>query len=327
MIHPNREAILLAFNKQTIFFPTFQVAYSQLQRSVEATRLRQTASCSFLIGPSGSGKSRLCELFRDSFGPAHEQVVDDGICKITPALYCLVASPANIKGFCTRLLQELGEYRHHATTAELSESLLARLITCKVQVMIFDEIQRLTKPDAEKTRQSTIDWIVALLSLAKIAIILAGDKDCNALFKHIPADSPFWRRYCYPAQLNYFDFDDNPTSEFYLTLKGLDEQLYHLTKFHGDIHLYQSSIIEPLYVASSGSLDYIRQILHEALNISLIRNDSLIKRSDFFDACHCLFLPLKLIERTNPFSLNQQECYNLIMKLENEKSNIPSTPV
>ncbi|HDS1776878.1 TPA: ATP-binding protein [Pseudomonas putida] len=324
MIHPNREAILSAFNKTFIFFPTFQFAYSQLQRSVEATRLRQTASCSFLIGPSGSGKSRLCKLFRNSFGPPYEQVGEDGICKVTPALYCLVASPANIKGFCTRLLRQLGEYRHQATTAELSENLLARLVTCKVQVMIFDEIQRLTKPDAEKTRQSTIDWLVALLSLSKIAIILAGDQDCNKLFTSISADSPFWRRYCYPANLNYFDFDDNPTSELYLTLKGLDEQLYNLTKFQGDVHLYQSSIIEPLYVASSGSLETIRLILHEALNMSLIRNDSLIKRSDFFNACNCLLLPLNLNKKTNPFLLSQQECYDLIIKFENEKLNIPS---
>ncbi|WP_347908080.1 TniB family NTP-binding protein [Pseudomonas grandcourensis] len=317
-----RSDILTKFSQQTIFFPNFRFAYSQLQKSVETTALRNTPSCAFLIGPSGSGKSRLCELFRDSFGPVTEELDDDGIHKIIPALYCLVPAPVTIKGFCLTLLKQLGKYSPHSNVHELNNLLAPRLKICKVRVLIFDEIQRLLRPDAEKTRDGTLDWLVVLLSLTHLPIVLSGTEKCSDLFD----DAPFARRFCYVANLEYFKYDGSPTSDFHLTLQGLDKELYRLTNFSGEEHLHDVSIKLPLYVASTGNLEYVRQIIFEAVNICLSREapTPTLRRADFVDACRNLLLPLNLAKSANPFTVPLSKSLSLIEKYEDEQADLRS---
>jgi hypothetical protein len=318
-----RNDVLKEFSLQTIFFPNFRFAYSQFQKAVETTGLRQTASCAFLIGQSGSGKSRLCELFRDSFGPSSEQVYADGIHKIIPALYCLVPAPVTIKGICLTLLKQLGEYSPHSNVHELNNLLVARLKTCKVRVLILDEIQRLLKPEAEKTRDGTLDWLVALSSLSHLPIILSGTEQCSELFD---GNAPFARRFCYVANLNYFKYEDHAASDFHLTLQGLDQELYRLTDFAGEEHLHDMSIKIPLYVASVGNLEYVRQIIYEAVSICLSRADlaPTLTRADFVDACRVLLLPLNLAKGNNPFTIPLSKSLSLIEKYEDEQANLRS---
>jgi hypothetical protein len=320
-----RSEILTQFSQQTIFFPSFRFAYSQLQKSVETTSLRNCASCAFLIGRSGSGKSRLCELFRDSFGPTREESNEDGIHKIIPALYCLVPAPVTIKGFCLTLLKQLGQYSPHSNVHELNNLLVTRIKACEVRVLIFDEIQRLLRPDAEKTRDGTLDWLVALLSLTHLPIILSGTEKCSELFNN---NAPFARRFCYVANLDYFKYEDFATSDFHMTLQGLDQELYRLANFPGEDHLQDASIKIPLYVASRGNLEYVRQIIHEAVSICLDRwtDTPTLRRADFIDACRSLLLPLNLANGANPFTIPLSTCLSLIEKYEDEQADLRSHP-
>ncbi|EJM76161.1 hypothetical protein PMI31_01509 [Pseudomonas sp. GM55] len=315
---------MVEFNEQTVFFPSYQFAYSQLSKAVEATKLRKTASCAFIIGPSGSGKSRLCELFTGSFNPPYIECDEGGIFKIITALYCIVPAPVTIKGICTTLLKTLGVYPPHGDVHALNELLLDRLKKCRVRVVILDEIQRLLKPDAEKSRGVTLDWLVTLLSKSEIPIMLAGTEECELLLKEQRKQSfsPFIRRYCYVAYLEHFKFSELDTSEYYMTLKVLDQQLYNLMKFEGDVHLHELMIMAPLYVASVGNLEYLRQIVHEAVINSLTRNATTLTRQDFFEACRCLNLSKQLCETKNPFTLTLSECLALIAKHTDEQANL-----
>jgi len=321
-----RNKVLKAFAEQTVFFPSYQFAYSQLHKAMEATELRKTASCAFLIGRSGSGKSRLCELFIDAFGPPHEEPCEGGVIKIIPALYCLVPAPVTIKGICITLLKELGVYAPHPNVHALNVLLVERLKKCRVKVLILDEIQRLLKPDAEKARDVTLDWLVALLTISGIPIMLSGTEECESLLKDAGGQSPFTRRYCYSARLEHFQFSELANSDYYLTLKGLDQQLYRLANFTGDIHLQDLSIMAPLYVASVGNLEYLRQIIHEAASIALTRTPHALKRVDFVDACCCLTLPKNLKKSSNPFNLSLSESLELIEKYNDEQAYLRSHP-
>ncbi|QXH75474.1 TniB family NTP-binding protein [Pseudomonas atacamensis] len=315
---------MIEFSKQTVFFPSYQFAYSQLSKAVEATGLRKTGSCAFIIGPSGCGKSRLCELFADSFTAPYVEHVDDELVKIITALYCIVPAPVTIKGICKTLLKTLGAYPPQTDVHALNALLIDRLKKCRVRVVILDEIQRLLKPEAEKTRSVTLDWLVTLLSESKIPIMLAGTKECELLLKEQKKKShlPFIRRYCYVAYLTHFKFSELETSELCMTLKVLDQQLYKLMKFEGDVHLHDLLIMAPLFVASAGNLEYLRQIVYEAVSSTLTRSVIRLARRDFAEACRCLSLPKQLSEQTNPFNMTLTQCLALIAGYNDEKANL-----
>jgi len=324
MLDESKVQAMVEFNRQTVFFPSYQFAYSQLSKAVEATEIRKTASCAFIIGPSGSGKSRLCELFTGTFSPPYIEHDEDGLVKIITALYCIVPAPVTIKGICTTLLKTLGVYPPHGDVHALSALLIDRLKKCRVRVVILDEIQRLLKPEAEKARSVTLDWLVTLLSESEIPIMLAGTEECELLLKEQKkkSHSPFIRRYCYVAFLEHFKFSELETSEYHMTLKVLDQQLYKLMKFEGDVHLHELMIMAPLFVASVGNLEYLRQVVHEAVICALTRNATTLTRQDFFEACRCLNLPKQLSETTNPFTLTLSECLALITAHTNEQANL-----
>lgn len=312
------------FSKLAVFFPSYQFAYSQLSKAVEATEIRKTASCAFIIGPSGTGKSRLCELFTESFAAPYEEFDGDGVYKIITALYCIVPAPVTIKGICTTLLKRLGVYPPHGDVHALNELLLDRLKKCRVRVIILDEIQRLLKPEAEKSRSVTLDWLVTLLSKSEIPIMLAGTEECKYLLyeQRKQGHSPFIRRYCYVAYLEHFAFSELESSDFYMTLKVLDQQLYDLMEFSGEVHLHDLLILAPLYVASVGNLEYLRQIVYEAVINAQTRHANVLTRQDFIEACRCLSLPKQLSETRNPFSISLTECLTLIAEYTDEQANL-----
>nr|WP_314619427.1 TniB family NTP-binding protein [uncultured Pseudomonas sp.] len=315
MSHSQQQILLKTFSKQVIFFPDFQIAYSQLQKSVEATALRGTPSCAFIMGMTGAGKTTLCELFRDSFGPPQEILTKDGVHKKIPALYVSPSStPMTNKGFCLAILEELGCMPPRTSFQELTQMLVRQLDTAGVELLIFDEIQRLLRPDAEKTRQAFLDWVVALLSLTKIPIALCGDETCEKLLiTEAKANSPFARRYCYTATLEYFTFEDNLETPYYMTLSELDKAMYKIFGLQGAIHLQAPSIALPLFIASAGILEYMRQVIYEALSIAVSRPHPMLTVSDFVDACHTLRLPRNLAGKTkNPFNLTRPQCLAII---------------
>ena len=314
-----RTHVLEEFGKKTIFYPSFQHAYSQLQKAAESTWLRHTPTSAFLSADSGTGKSRLCEIFRDSFGPAEEVIRSDGIHRSIPALYCLVPAPITIKGLCCNLLHHLGQYPTHANTAVLTLQVIKRLQLAETKVVILDEIQRLLLPEAEKIRAGTLDWISTLLSLSGIAIVLSGTVDSKKLLNHDPA---FNRRFGYLATLEYLRYSEDPTSEFHLILEGLDRELYQLGGLLGEVHLHDLTMKIAFYVATLGNLEYMRQIIHEAAGLCLYRDDLTLRRSDFADACYSLRVPVSLSKEVNPFYLSANESLLLIRNHHNEQVRI-----
>lgn len=302
--------ILNKFSQQIIFFPSFQRAYSLLHKSVESTEARGVPSCAALIGPSGSGKSALTTIFKNHFGPVTEEPFEDGIHKIIPAFYCLVPSPVTIKTLSRHLLKALGEANPKGDTVDLTYQLESRLKTSRVRVLIFDEFHRLTQRGADATRGATIEWLVALLSITGISIVLSGTQKCMEI---IATDETLARRIPYIARLHYLEFSEDLDSEYIKTLNGLDMRMRDIGHIDKGVHLIAPPIYAPLYVATQGNLEYLRQILHEALESSLRRGERDLKLEDFKRACNYLELPLNLHQASNPFELSTAKCLKILI--------------
>lgn len=177
----NTDEILTQFSGRTIFFPRFQFAYSQMLNAVEMTKLRKTPSSAFLIGESGTGKSKLCEIFTSKFPLPSLEADEDGEQSVRPVIKCLVPSPITIKGLCQQLLMLCEFDGDQGSVVQLTQSLIARIKTCRVQVIILDEIQRLMLSEASKIRASTIAWIISLLTETQATMILTGTTECEEL--------------------------------------------------------------------------------------------------------------------------------------------------
>lgn len=312
-----RHQILKEFGSQLVFFPSYRQAYSLLLTAVDSTLDREIPTCGQLIGPSGSGKSALVKHFVNSFGAPYEELLEDGLYKRTPALVCVVPSPITVKGFAKELLLCLGHPSPRGDTVDLTNQLVAMISTLGIKVIVFDEFQRLLRKNAESAREATIDWVVALLSKINICIILCGTDDFTELMQP-RASKPFARRYPYIAKLNHLDYSESYESEYLTLLHHLDEKLYRLTTLSNGAHLTDHNIFIPLYVATRGNLEYLRQIIHGAINICLIKQSKNISLNEFRQSTEQLWLPDSLCQEENPFTLSLNRCASLIARYSNE---------
>lgn len=298
---------LREFTSHIVLFPSYHHAYAMLQKSVETTRQRGIPTSALIIGPSGSGKSTLCELFRDSFGGPYESIDPNGVATIRPAFYCRVPSPVTVKSFAKTVLRELGCRDTRGDTVELTYRVMELLNTCRVQVCEFDEFQCLVHPEAEKAQNIVIDWLITLINYTKKPIILAGMPDCKILLKQRAALA---RRYPFVIELDYLRYSEEGTSDYMILLGQLDEHLHSVFDFKNGVHLTDTDIAVRLFAASSGSLEYIRMILHSALQNALAQENPGLERSDFAQACALLDLRLSFFD--NPFYETLTSCYKQI---------------
>lgn len=295
------------FSQQLVLFPSYLHAYTMLQKSVETARQRGIPTSAMVVGPSGSGKSTLLQLFRDSFGPPYELIETNGITTVRPAFYCSVPSPVTVKSFAKKLVRELGCSDSRGDTVELSYRVMALLKTCKVAVCELDEFHHLARPEAEKTRGIVIDWLITLMNETMTPFVLAGAPECKFLLNQRPALA---RRFPFLVELHHLNFSEDRDSDYMVLLSSLDEQLYTRGPLRSGAHLTDSDIAVRLYVATSGSLEYIRLIIHGAAQHMLAHQRLSLEIVDFSQASK--LIDLKLSMSPGPFDLTLSSCYDKI---------------
>lgn len=297
------------FSKQLVLFPSYLHAYTMLQKSVETARQRGVPTSAMVVGPSGSGKSTLLKLFRDSFGAPYELIEKSGITTIRPAFYCSVPSPVTVKSFAKTLVRELGCADTGGDTVELSYRAMALLKTCKVEVCELDEIHHLARPEAEKARGTVIDWLITMMNETMTPFVLAGTPECKFLLNQRPALA---RRFPFLIELQYPIFSEDAESDYMVLLSSLDDQLYTRGRLLPGAHLTDSDIAVRLYVATSGSLEYIRMIIHVAAQNMLARQRLTLEFNDFKQASGLIDLKLRM--SSDPFGLNLASAYDNIRR-------------
>ncbi|HDS1769540.1 AAA family ATPase [Pseudomonas putida] len=297
------------FSHQLVLFPSYLHAYTMLQKSIETARQRGVPTSAMVVGPSGSGKSTLLQLFRDSFGGQYELIEPNGITTVRPAFYCSVPSPVTVKSFAKTLVRELGCPNIGGDTVELSYRIMALLRACRVEVCELDEFHHLARPEAEKARGTVIDWLITMMNETMTPFVLAGTPECKFLLNQ---RSALARRFPFLIELNYPAFNEDCGSDYMVLLTSLDDQLYTRGQLSSGAHLTDSDIAVRLYVATSGSLEYIRLIIHVAIQNMLANQRRTVELSDFKQACQLIDLKLRM--SPNPFDLALSSAYDIISR-------------
>lgn len=309
-----RQQVLKKFKSKIVFHPRYRRAFSQIQNAIENTETLGEPVCALLCGPSGTGKSTLCNYFRKLYTGESKTHRDDGTYSNLPVFYCEVPSPATVKGLITNMLRLLINATPSGTVEKLTHQLITCLKTSQVRVIFLDEIQRLCITTvAEKVRLDSLQWIVSLLNGAGIPVILSGTSLCRDIRRE---DEAFESRYPYFAELSNFRYEAGDNSDYFATLKHLDMAMYEAVPLDRGVHLNDPTIAAPIFVGTCGNLKRMRLIINDALKTCLCRNGRLeLKFDDFITACQYADLP-KNLSAGNPFQLSYDEALKLILKYE-----------
>ncbi|MFK7699331.1 TniB family NTP-binding protein [Pseudomonas caspiana] len=306
-----RQQVLKTFKSKIVFHPRYRQAFSQIQNAIENTEALGEPVCALLCGPSGTGKSTLCNYFRKLYTGNSEAHREDGVYVNLPVFYCEVPSPATVKGLITNMLRLLINATPSGTVEKLTHQLITCLKTSQVRIIFLDEIQRLCITTvAEKVRLDSLQWIVSLLNGSGIPVILSGTGLCRDIRRE---DEAFENRYPYFAELSDFSYETGDNSDYFATLKHLDTAMYQLAPLEKGVHLNDPTIAAPLFVGTRGNLKRMRVVINDALKTCLCRKERLeLTADDFITACQYVALP-KSLSDGNPFLLSYDEALVLIM--------------
>lgn len=214
-----------------------------------------------LLGPSGVGKTTYASLLQSTY-PSHR--TQEGL--VQKLIYCSVPPKPTLKGLALSLLSALNDpfdnvipfKRGRSVEHELTARCVKLIKECKVDAIIFDECQHLTKnPDSESTYLAT-DWLKTFMDKINVVVIVMGLESTIQLFQQ---NEQLARRFSSTIKLRRFDwFENESKSEFLGVLHAFQENLpqFEFPELTGSEMSYR------FYSATGGLLAHVAKLLNQA---------------------------------------------------------------
>lgn len=293
--------IVKKFEGQIINYPTYNLAYMTIQRSIQSTQMRGVGSCVVLVGKSGVGKSTLCKQLMGTLPPTSTEVGPGGYYTKRPALYCALPTKATLKTFGKALLKSLDCSSASGDAYDLAERAITQIAVQKVEVAYLDEIQMLADKQAEQARTDVSNGIARLVDATGIPFVVAGTLNVEELVYSVDL---LIRRFPFYAVLPQLALDlGNPGSDLLIVLRALDQKMYELGHLERGVHLHEPDMALPLYAATTGNMEALRLLLSNALFSALNRGNQSLCTSDFADSFDITRHDHCLLDEGNPFEL------------------------
>lgn len=297
---PDNRVRLQKFKSLTIAHPSFQAGIDVIMHALTMTEIGGGPPISpMLLGESGTGKTKICDVIYHMLGKPTELVTDDEIITTKPVIYCTVPENATIKKLVQELLRSFGEVRLNQNLAFLEHRLYALLRTSRTRLVILDEWQHLIQRGADKTRQSVCDWVKVFGEKEfKGVILLVGIPDSECV---VDQHDQLPRRYPYRIKLRNFSlYSESDNDNFEKLVKSFSKEIITSMNFSTSPSFNSEELLIYLYAFSSGNIDALHTLLNEALSLALERNDAdllledIKQAADLVHSKHC-------ITKTNPF--------------------------
>lgn len=313
---------LQRYNQQIVFFKNYRSSYALILKAIETTHLRETPNCALITGPSGTGKSTLLNFVQAAYPSAHYVRTENEKRLVIPIVKCTLPPAATVKAFLKTILRGLHCEKIEGDTVDLIFRLTTILSVSQVQAVLIDEFQFLIKKDAFRTQEAVINCLVMLIDQTGIPFILVGrdEEDTDSLFYRsceslIYKRADLARRFPFHAKLELLAYSDSQNSEYQTVLAELDTQLFSIGELRPGTHLTDPGVPERIYLASSGSLEHIKLLTFNSLQLCLSQNRSGLSMDALAKSYALLKLKNNLLESQNPFTMNQLEYSNLINSL------------
>lgn len=225
----------------------------------------KSASSMLVIGPPGSGKSRLLRTAAELVQPK-TITIGETEQTIWPVLYVPIdpaSTPGALAQKCLRLMNAIGDKKSRESTPELIDRMARQLIKNQVELAIFDELQHAGHHDDEKSKKVTSNFFKAILNKNACSVLTAGTKEAENIFY---GNKELVRRSIGEFTLDQFDWSIPAERAQYMVLLGLYAQNIPLKNA---AMIAEPKIAYRLSYLSGGLFPRTTDLLVEALQIAL----------------------------------------------------------
>ena len=260
-------------------------------------------TCGLISGPSGTGKTTLCNFIRRSLPPY--EVTKNGFRKtITPCINLSVANMKSPKSVTARILGEFGQtVAGQANNDQMLLQLKAIFSTSETNLILLDEIHDIV-PGAGVNQVMT--WLKSLVNETRTSIFLAGTEDSVRI---INSNAELKTRFKRHVKLHNMQFKLNkPSNEFELYLQKMLSDILKVLEFERVFKPNQLELTK-LYLATDGNLENISTLMMEAARVALQNKDDELGFSHINEGFHAtgLHLHTRFDEPDGPFVLKEKE--------------------
>lgn len=246
--------------RRTMFIPhpkAAQAINSILDR-VERTGVTGASSGVFIVGETGSGKTRLgqyvCELVAAQ--SVHQSANADHV----PVVLVKCPEVSSRKQLAVQILSAMGAaFPKKHTFSDLMRQLEALAIPVGLKVIIIDDLQDLLRGRTRRGVQETALALRDIFDHLKITLVLLGTPESVVV---VNDNLQLRKRIPYRQSLPYFDLDN--TQEI-LQFKKLVFEIEKWLPLAEPSNLVASEVLVRLLKASNGIFQYLLDLLDQAI--------------------------------------------------------------
>ena len=157
-----------------IRYPLWEQLYARLARCHEMKAIAAEPPCMLLVGPTGAGKTTLAASYARKYPAIFTETVT-----LRPVVMTSTPSTANVHNLIMALLEALGDPGAIKGSIGAKERRLIKYFkeTCKVELLILDELQHFVDRDNQKILLNASNWLKTFIKETKVSCLLVGLQD------------------------------------------------------------------------------------------------------------------------------------------------------
>lgn len=282
--------VIAKFKKLVITHPQYLSAFSQIKQAYDLNDqvgFQQNLIC---IGISGTGKST---LKRKMYEKCPSRFIEDR--RLIPILVIDTPSLPTVKNMAEAVLLKLGDPNFSKGSAvEKTVRILHFINSCKVKLIIFDELQHFIDQGNKTTPKQVSDWLKSLIEQSGVSTVLMGLTQSEHILR---INEQLRRRFSCRVDLQPFNISEQEGFwDFFRALTALDQVL----ELSQPIELSED-LVHRLHFATNGIIGYMVNLTIAAYQVAIHNQLPRINRKCLEEA-FMLSIWSKGKGASNPFS-------------------------
>jgi hypothetical protein len=267
------------FNGLLIPHPEFTSVVQEIVRLASRCRNEGDGRALLILGGSGQGKTYLIKVIQRMKPEDHS-----GIISRVPTVMFSIPSAPTARAFSSSLLHALRDPKYKTgAAADMLTRAIYLLGEIGTEIIFIDNVHDITARRSHDGIMHLGDWIRDLIDHSKCLIVLLGTPAAKAV---VDANAQLRRRAAKLMKMAYFDIDTpQAKARFYRFLNELDKKM-PLAEMSV---LSEPSLAHRVFYATYGVMDYIIQLMTEAIAVAVTAGRECIVMVDLEKAFDTVF--------------------------------------